>query len=259
MLKVSCGQFLRLEEALAARVRDSAPGTPLAIVTPSRKLADRLQRLLCLERGMTLLNVQFHTFYSLSLEAAQGAGPLPGALVSEGLFHDKLIDRLLARRSSRGLAGAYRATIRDLVDAGVDPASFRENFPDLLPDEGDRKRLEFLLELQERYLQALEAAGILSGPGLARLATAAVQNGTAASLSRYREFLYYGFYDLTGTQADFFTAVAEAYDVHAFVPYQPRHPAFSFARRLYDQRHQQAGLQQTAHGGCSAARAAFLA
>lgn len=239
---MSCGPFPRLEEALAARVGTQAPGTPLAIVTPSRKLADRLQRLLCLERGMALLNVQFHTFYSLSLEAAEGAGPLPGALVADGLFHDKLVDRLLSRRSSRGLASAYRATIRDLVDAGVEPASFRENFPDLIPDE-DKGRLEALLQLQERYQRALDEAGVLSGPGLARLATAAVQNATAASLARYREFFYYGFYDLTGTQADFFTAVAEEFNVHAFVPYQAGRPAFVFARRLYDMRLQVAGAE----------------
>ncbi len=243
MLRVACGPFSRLEEALAARIGSHPPGTPLAVVTPSRKLADRLERMLVLERGRALLNLRFHTFYSLALEVAEAAGPLPGAMVSDGLFHDKLIDKLLPKRSSRGLSGAYRATVRDLVDAGVEPASFRENFPDLLKDEAENARLERLFSIQEKYQRAVEQAGVLSSHGLARLATVAVIENRAPGLGRFRELYYYGFYDLTGTQADFFSAVAEAFPVVAFVPYRSGHPAFVFAKRLYDLRLHQAGAE----------------
>ena len=243
MLKVACGPFSRLEEALAARIGEHPPGTCLAVVTRSRKLADRLERMLCLERGRALLNVRFHTFYSLALEVIEAAGPLAGAMVSDGLFHDKLIDALLPKRSSRGLSGAYRATVRDLVDAGVEPGSFRENFPDLIKEGPDQARLERLFSIQEKYLGAVERAGVLSSPALARLATAAVQENRAACLGRFEELYYYGFYDLTGTQADFFSAVAEAFPVRAFVPYRAGHPAFVFAKRLYDLRLHQAGAE----------------
>ncbi|MBI5209730.1 MAG: exodeoxyribonuclease V subunit gamma [Elusimicrobia bacterium] len=256
-LRVFCGPFQPcLEEALVSRVRELAEARGrFAVVAPSRRLAGRLQRLLALEHGLALLDARFHTFHSLAGEIVEDEAAFDEVSVPDGLFHDKIVDRLLASsaargpgRVSRGLAGAYRASIRDLADCGVDPAQLREHFGELLepselPEvsaaaEGWRKaswrRLAELLVLQERYLGRLRELGVMAPSGLARLAAEAVKDGRAAGLGRYKELLYYGFYDLTGSQADFFEAVGSAAAVTAFFPYRKGHPGYRFADRFYE-------------------------
>lgn len=239
-LKVFCGSFQPdLEAAFIERLRARPPGLGrrLAVVTPSRKMADRLQRLICLENGLSLLNIRFHTFFSLALEIVEESGLNEKELIGDGLFHDKVMDGLLRgdakKRLSRGLSAAYRASLRDLVDAGVEPAQFREHFGELLDDDA-RARLEALFGLQEKYLGRLEELSVIAPSGLARLAARRVEEGTASCLDLYAEVIYYGFYDLTGTQADFFSAVTGSGPACVFFPYKRNHPAFDFARRFFD-------------------------
>src|SRR5581483_10468131 len=151
-LRVLCGPFTpTLEEAFLERLRALAPAPerPVAVVAPSRRLADRLERLAAVDGGLAALGLRFHTFYSLALEALEDAGG-PSARLAGGLFHDQVIDRLLERgpaKPSRGLASAYRSSLRDLLDAGVEPENYAQNLRGLIRDEADRARLEKLLEL----------------------------------------------------------------------------------------------------------------
>lgn len=239
-LRVFCGPFQpALEDAFVERVRElAASHSSFAVVAPSRRMAERLQRLLAAERGLSLLGARFHTFYSLALEVVdEDGGPIED-LVADGLFHDKIVDGVLAsafrgRVSTRGLAGAYRSSIRDLADCGFSPALYREDFPDLLNDGPEKTRLEEVLTVQEKYLHRLAEAGILPPSGLTRAAADIVSNGGA--LGRYAELLYYGFYDLTGAQTDFFTAVAGARPVRVYFPFVKDHPGYRFAQRFYEE------------------------
>lgn len=239
-MRVFCGPLQpSLEDAFVERVRELAGArSAFAVVAPSRRMAERLQRLLAAERGLSVMGVRFHTFYSLALEVVDEDGGLEDDLVADGLFHDKIVDGVLAqafrgRVSTRGLAGAYRSSIRDLADCGFSPALYREELAGLLKDGPEKTRLEEVLKVQEGYLHRLADAGILPPSGLTRAAAEIVSRGGA--LERYDELLYYGFYDLTGAQTDFFTAVAGARPVRVYFPFVKDHPGYLFARRFYDE------------------------
>lgn len=244
MLTVHPGDFPALERAFIERLRALGPGTPVAVVTPSRRLADRLQRLACVEGGLSLLGTRFHTFFSLAQEVLEHDPP-HGRLVGDPVFHDRLVDQLLEERPAaarpfgaarpRALSGAIRSSLRDLIDAGVDPEALREAFGDDLPAPAeDRARLEALLVLAKAYEERLAALGVLSPSALTRRAARACEASPA--LGRYQEVLYYGFYDLTGLQLEFFEAVARRTSARLYFPYLKGHPAFRFADAFFEQR-----------------------
>jgi RecB family exonuclease len=241
-LNVVCGPFTpSLEDALADRLRalKPGPGRRLAVVTPSRRLSERVQRLLAVEKGMALLNVRFHTFHSLAMETIERAGGLELDLLGDDLFHDKVIDALLKETSPggprpRGLSAAYRASVRDLLEAGVDPAQFREHLSDLVSDPGDRAQLQRLVDVQEGYLARLQGLKVMPVAGLERLAAQSLLESGGAALDVYDEVLYYGFYDLNGLQADFFAAVAARRPTTVFFPYRNGHPGYRFAERFFE-------------------------
>lgn len=240
MLDVVHGPFHPdLEQAFLEKLRaltgKDAPRGPLAVVAPSRRLADRLQRLSCVEGGLSLLDVRFHTFYSLAMALVEEAGGLEERLVADPVFHDAVVDSLLPGERTRGLAGAMRASLRDLVDAGVDAASLSEHFENgLLPDEEDRKALSALLALERAYEEKLSRLGVASPSGLTRRAAALC--ASSPLLGSLRGALYYGFYDLTGLQLEFFEAVCARVDATLFYPYVKGHPAFRFCDAFFEQK-----------------------
>ncbi|MBI3563688.1 MAG: hypothetical protein HY079_00670, partial [Elusimicrobia bacterium] len=244
-LKVFHGPFEALEGAFAARVAELKPGAgdaPLLVVAPSRVMADRLERLLAVEKGLPLLGVHFHTFHSVAAAIVEDGGFPQGALVSDPLFHDAVVDQVLDEAPSLGiakelrpkaLAAAVRASLRDLVDAGVDPRQLAENFgDDLLPDTEERARLIALLALLSAYEKKLDALGVL--PPSALVKRAAELAPGSAWLGGFREALYYGFYDLTGLQADAFEAVTSTRPSRLYFPYRKGHPAYRFADDFFE-------------------------
>lgn len=239
-LQVFQGPFEALEDAFSARVEELRPGPggpPLLVVAPSRVLADRLERLLAVEKGLPLLGVHFHTFHSLAAAIVEDGGFPPGALIQDSLFHDAVVDQVLDRTSAlgvakelrpRALACAVRASLRDLIDAGVDPRQVAENFGDeLMKDGEERARLNALLVLVAAYEARLAELGVMPPSALVKRAAALAP--VSAWLAGFREVLYYGFYDLTGLQADAFEAVTSARPARLYFPYRQGRPAFRFA------------------------------
>lgn len=244
MLKVVCGPFPALEDAFAARVAELRPGPgapPLLVVAPSRRLADRLQRLLVVERGLALAGVHFHTFHSLAAALLEDE-ELPGDLLSDPDFHDAVVEGLLdaapevagpSERRPAALAAAARSSLRDLMDAGVEPAAAAGLLAEgLLRDTVEASRLAALLGLQAAYESKLASLGVLPPSALTRLATEAAPR--SAFLAGFREALYYGFYDLTGRQLAFFEAVCSAAPVRLYFPYRRGRPAYKFAEGFYE-------------------------
>ncbi|HAM35780.1 MAG TPA: hypothetical protein DEB40_06435 [Elusimicrobia bacterium] len=247
MLKVFYGSFHPdLEDAFARRLGELAESRePVAVVAPSRGLADRLERLLAVEKGQALLGVHFHTFHSLAVAVTEGSWG--GArLVGDPILHDRIVDGLLARQPAldrffggqarpRALAGALRSSLRDLIDAGVSPENLDEFFGDELPVQAEeRERLRILSHLGREYEARLERLRILSPSALTRLAVR--QAETSSLLAGFREIIYYGFYDLTGLQLEFFEAVASRCPTRLYFPYRRGHPAFRFAEPFFEQK-----------------------
>ncbi|MBK8575901.1 MAG: PD-(D/E)XK nuclease family protein [Elusimicrobia bacterium] len=236
MLKINCGPFSYLEEALVEHLsaHRPGPGRRVAIVTTSQSMAERLQRLLALERGLSLFNLWFLTLHSLSLDVlAEGGASLP-VVINDDLFHERLVEQILLEENmapdrARALAGAHRATLRDLVEAGVDSTSFQEHFADL--EMVGRGKLDRLLVLADRYRDRLEKLNVAGSADLARRA-AAVLDERPEVLAGYDELLYYGFYDLNGAQSDFFSAVVRSASVRLFFPCVKGRSGWAFAERF---------------------------
>src|SRR5688500_14625528 len=113
MLSVRYGPFQPdLEDAFIAKLRALAAARgvgPVLIVAPSRRLADRLERLAAVEHGLALAGFRFHTFHSLALEIVDEEGLGDKALVSDPAFHDRVVDELLAKGGFFGVSAAgYR-------------------------------------------------------------------------------------------------------------------------------------------------------
>jgi len=246
-LSVVHGPFEALEPAFVARVRALKPGPgarPLLVVAPSRTLADRLERLLAVENNLPLLGVQFHTFHSLAAAVVEEGGFPDAALVTDPVFHDAVVDRCLDKAPSLGvarelrpkaLASAVRSSLRDLIDAGVDARQVAEHFGStLIKDEEEAERLNALLSLLAMYENELARLGVL--PPSALVKRAAESASSSEYLSGFSEILYYGFYDLTGLQLDFFEAVTATRPSQLFFPFRQGHPAFRFSEELFEQK-----------------------
>lgn len=269
-MKVFHGPFCRLEEKLAARVQDlrrRSPLAPIAVVCPSRRMADRVQRALAERLPAGLIGIHFHTFYSLALAVLEDAGLPDKKLLGDPLFHDRAIDLLLdkkhelaARFGGKGrpkaLAAALRSSVRDLIDAGVAKRDVREHLTEGFADGPSAwSRLEALLELKDGYESWLERSGVISPSGLTRLAAEAADD--SACLKGFSELLYYGFYDLTGLQLEFFERVTAEHPSSVFFPYVREHPAFRFAKGFFELKLHQGGapeeLDKTENGALSGA------
>ena len=247
MLQVFTGPFHPdLEDAFIGRLAElAALQAPVAVVAPSRRLAERLERLAAVEKGLPLLGVHFHTFHSLAMDVTEGSWG--GArLVGDPVFHDRLVDSLLGREPGlgrlfggearpRALAAALRASLRDLGDAGVSAEDVQEFFgEELVARPEERVRLQALLRLLRAYEERLEELLLLSPSGLIRLAAGRAES--CAALGGFREVLYYGFYDLTGLQLEFFEAVAARCETRLYFPFRRGHPAFRFAEPFFEQK-----------------------
>jgi ATP-dependent helicase/nuclease subunit B len=246
-LNVVCGPFESLEQAFVDKVRALRPapgGPPVLVVAPSRVLCDRLERLLTVEHGLPLLGVHFHTFHSLAAALVEEGGFPKRALLSDPVFHDAVVDRVLDLGSSLGiakelrpkaLASAVRASLRDLIDAGIDPSQVAEHFGStLIKDEEEAARLNGLLALLAAYEKELARLGVLAPSAL--IGRAAELAPGSAWLSGFSGILYYGFYDVTGLQLDVFEAVTSARPSTLYFPYRKGHPAFRFSDELFEQR-----------------------
>lgn len=237
-MRVLCGPFQpALETAFLARLAELAPGPArrVAVVAPSRRLADRLERLAADEKA--LLGVRFHTFFSLASEVVAASGGPERPVAGDPLLHDLVVDQILREttdyRLTKGLGAAFRASIRDLVDAGINPERAGD-LGDLDAPSETKERLTAFFNITKAYQERLAGIGLLSSSGLTITARRAVERDPGL-LSGYAEVLYYGFYDLTALQASFFQAVAAARPTTVFYPFVKGHPGFKFAEPFVDE------------------------
>ncbi len=245
MLTVLSGSFRSgLENAFVERVleRKKDPMCPLAVIAPSTRLLDRLQLALA-GSERSFLNISFHTFASLAEKIVETAGSLEKPILSDPLFFDTLVKQIVRDDKPfrefeeiaipEGFPPAVRSTLRDLLDAGINEenvfAAVQEEFAGQNVDLGS---LRSLLRLYRIYLDRLEKLPVFPRSELVRRATDLA--ATSEFLKGFDEILYYGFYDLTGLQVDFFHAIVKNFPSRFFFPYERDNPAFQFAKRFRD-------------------------
>lgn len=245
MLTVVSGPFHPgLEAAFLARIGElkKNPMARVAIVAPSSRLVDRLQLALA-EKGAAHLNLHFHTFSSLAEMIVASEAPLEKPILSDPLFFDSLVKQIVwddkpfdafeELAVPDGFPPAVRGTLRDLLDAGI----HQENVDELIQEgfvgtDVDLGSLRALLNLHRLYLRRIAKLSVLPRSELLKQAIKIAPQSSA--LKEFEEILYYGFYDLTGLQADFFHAVVKNFPSRFFFPYVHNHPAYAFAKHFRD-------------------------
>ncbi len=235
-----------LEEALVAEVqsaKQSDPLRPLAILVPSLQLARRVKWLLAVERQTALLDVHISTFHELAVTIMrEDAQTRPPEMVSH-LFREELLRSLVNRglpslevfsgwAQMRGIWTGMWTTIQDLKEARIDPVSALSALNEGLIGGEDRPRLRAVLHLYQAVLATDSSLHIADPDDLARLSVPLVPS--SAFLARMDKIVYYGFYDLTQGQLDFFKAVHACYPTTVLFPLESGNPAYRFAQQFFD-------------------------
>jgi ATP-dependent helicase/nuclease subunit B len=256
-----------LEQTLVAQVVRSKQSDllrPLLIVVPSDWLRRRLKILLSRECGLPLLNVQLQTFHQLALRlTAERDGASPE---SRGdLFFEQTLRQIIRRRmpgtepfvgieSRAGGCAALWQSLRDLRDGLVDTSVVLEALSEGHFSRRASQRTLELLVLLQTLQHFCEDKKIIDQSDLTRRATEMAP--ASRWLKQFGDIFYYGFYDLTQLQLDFFYAVARHHPTTLFFPLlstQPSHDAWRFAERFYE-RYLQGHAAETARADSDPAR-----
>ncbi|MBM4296465.1 MAG: hypothetical protein FJ143_01860, partial [Deltaproteobacteria bacterium] len=237
-----------LEDALVdeiLRYKEADLFCPLLIVVPSDLLRRRLKILLGRERRLALLNVQVLTFYQLALRLyGENSGAeleMRGDLFLEEAVRQMIrtgqpgAERFATIENRAGGCAALWQTLRDLRDGLVEPAVALEALREGHFSQRASARTSELLRLLVTLQQFCRDQTIADQSDLFRAATERVAG--ARFVKSFAQIFYYGFYDLTQIQSDFFHAVARHYPTTLFFPFAPTHPphaAWQFAARFYE-------------------------
>ncbi|MGQ0810915.1 MAG: PD-(D/E)XK nuclease family protein [Nitrospiraceae bacterium] len=254
MLRIVTGPFQPdLEAVFVENVRHLKtpdPLAPLLVVVPSDSLRRRVKRLLCLEHDCAVIDVHVLTFYQLALRLLDEAGGFDSTSIRREYFFHELVHQLLRRQidppssvslhakqdpwsdlaEMPGAWGALLATLRDLKDAKVDSERAAEALSQ--SQIGALVGIRTLLTLYRDFLDEKERMQVVDEDDLALLAEPCV--GRSSYLARQRRILYYGFYDVTQVQLDFFQAVARVYPTTLFFPLIKGDTSYAFAERFFE-------------------------
>lgn len=237
-----------LEDAFVDEIRackKADPLSPLLVLVPSTALRQHLTWVLGRQRQLSLLNLHLLTFYQFALALFGETGETPPELRSD-LFLEAALRHLIQARAPgteafvgieerAGGCAALWQTLRDLRDGAVEPQLALEALLERpIRDELSERARQILL-LFHTHLVFCRDRNICQ---LSDLDTRAVQRVPASAyLKGFAKIIYYGFYDLTQIQLDFFHAVVRHYPVTLFFPLLPARPAhegWSFAGRFYE-------------------------
>ncbi|HEY3198083.1 MAG TPA: PD-(D/E)XK nuclease family protein [Nitrospirales bacterium] len=247
MMRIVCAPFHPdLEEVLVSEVqaaKQSDPLSPVAIFVPSQQLARRVKWLLSVERHAALLDVHILTFHQLAVTIMRENSQmrLP-ELVDHG-FRQELLRSLVKRglpslevfsewARMRGVWAGLWATIQDLKEARIDPASALSAVEEGIIGGEDPQRLRGLLHLYRAVLATDRSLQIADPDDLARLTVPQVPH--SGFLARMKRIIYYGFYDLTQGQLDFFKTVHAGYPTTVLFPLDNGNPSHRFAQQFFD-------------------------
>lgn len=250
MLKIVTGPFHpTLDQALLddlRAIKSGDPFTPLVLVVPSAQLADRLKRFLAIESQIPLFNIHVLTFHQFALrlrdDLARSGQAIPPVQLVDDLYFAQLLRQVLHRKlpgldamaalpPSPGTWNGLWATVRDLKDAVVDPATALKAVAEGLFEEDDRAWLQSLFTLQAAVLEGSRSLAIGSRDDL--LTTLSHDLSRSSWLAGLQQVFFYGFYDLLQVQLSFFESIVRCAPVTLYVPLGTG-PAYAFSRRFFE-------------------------
>ena len=252
MLRIVTGPFHPvLDRALVEDIRSCKTGdpfAPLAVIVPSASLVEQLKQVLTRHEPRAFLNIHFLTFHQLALRLRDDLAPFsktrsePPLQLVDDFFYEQLV-RQVVRRKIPGLEPLTRlppspgtwkglwATVRDLKDAVVAPATALKALTEGVFEEEDRTWLQSIFTLHAAIMEGSRSLGVGSPDDLAASLGRDLSN--SSFLKGLQRLFYYGFYDLSQVQLSFFESVVRVAQTTLYFPMQDR-PAFRFARQFFE-------------------------
>ena len=231
-----------LETALVAEIRRHKTENallPVLLLVPSDSLRRRLKILLTREQNLSLVNLQLLTFHQLSLRLFSETNAAQALALDDDLFLEEALRQIIRTgqpgthvfagiEERAGGCAALWQTLRDLRDGLVDPAIALEALREGHFAQRTNQRTSELLALLQTVLTLLRGEKY-SGSLRSRQNRNEAEYLSRNFLKQFRQILYYGFYDLTQIQLDFFHAVSQHYPTTLFFPLLSTRPT---SRRL---------------------------
>lgn len=213
------------------REQPAALARPLRVIVPSRSLRLHLTTRLLDRRSRALAGVVIQTHFAVALEILE-RGELP---IPRGRFLFEPLPRRFARderslqdpleRLDDGFA-AVVATVRDLLDAGFEPA-LAAGLDEALAAEGrgvatgaQVERARALVRVARRVWQEMADSGIGHASRLLDLAAQALRDHGDAVLPA-RAILVHGFSDATGRVTDLLEALQDVCGAQVYLDRPP--------------------------------------
>lgn len=222
-----------------ARLRTRDPLAPLAVVAPSRRLADHLKELALEAVPGGFAAVRFHNLHSFARALYDEAVP-PSAgfrVLLDPLVPERLLGAILRRhfRDERYLSraaiapGALLAVVDELKSAAVKPDDALQALAGEDLGLEDAPKLAELLSLYKRASEELHRRRIHLRADVVRIAAESAPK--SASLGAFAHVVYYGFYDLDQNQLDLLREVRRRVPTTVFFP-REESPAHAFSSDL---------------------------
>jgi hypothetical protein len=236
----------RLDSLLSeARSDPSLLARPVRIVVPSRSLRLHLGAEIVRRRGRAAAGVAIQTLFGLAAEVLERAGePLPrGAFLFDVLAQRAARAEPALRRGLDGLRDGFSAvtgTVRDLLDAGLEPAH-AEAADEALASDGPRaagraevERARALVRAAAQVETRLRELGLGRASTLLRRAADLLESGGGPH-PQARAILIHGFADATGVATDLLQALLRRCGAWLILD-QPPKPEGGGAERSFSER-----------------------
>ncbi len=220
---------------------------PVRVVVPSRSLARHLVAVLVRELG-ALAGVVVQTHRAVAREVLERAGetPPPGGSAVQGVLVRQLADEQAALREALGgLEDGYAAvaaTVRDLVDAGLDGGNGEtvSEAVEACTMGAQRRRCLAVVDVARRWVKHMAHDGLPDRSDLLVRATELLHRGGGDPLPS-RAILIHGFAEATGLVSGLLEALVHRHGAVALLDLPPdparprqRDAGWRFAERLAD-------------------------
>ena len=234
------GPYRDLEQAFRetfAELRRSDPLAPVAVVAPSKRLADRLKELALEAVPDGFAAVRFHNLFSFAREIYEEYRAPGFRLLLDPLVPARLLAAILRRHfkkeqylSRAALAPrALLSALDELKGAAVPPDPALSLLAAGELGDEDAPKLAEILSLYKRFSEELQRRKIHVRADAVRIA--ADHAPRSKLLGSFAHVLYYGFYDLDQNQLDLLREVRRRVPTTIFFPYEES-PDFAYSAEL---------------------------
>lgn len=243
-MKLVYGHHKELEDGFCRKIAGLKKADylkPLLVLTPSARIAHRLEYLLAFELNH-FAAMTFDTFLTLSKKILIGNPSvlknIKPEMSNEGFYGflsknilEKIPPDFYGDFKNKGFVNSLRSTVRDIIDARINPREILKNLQSVeFESESEKSAFNWLLKVVALYGETIKRLAFSTRTDLFSRAAELSENSNY--LKSFAEVICYGFYDLTGLQLELFDAVRKNCDTTLFFPYMEKR-SYKFAEKFF--------------------------